>query len=69
MKTRLLLLVCILLPGFHADAGAQTAAIDHQHPPSQSAPEAREQWGELTTGTELAHGKKVFFYPNAKTIH
>ncbi len=64
MKNLFLILGYILLPSFHFDAGAQTAPIDYQHPPSQSTPEAREQWGKLTTGVELALGKKVFFYPD-----
>ncbi len=63
MKIQFLLLGCILLSSSHLSAGAQTAAIDYQHLHSQSAPEARDQWEKLTTGTELAYGKKVFFYP------
>lgn len=39
------------------------AQIDWQHQIGENASAAREQWKQLTSGEELAHGKKVFFSP------
>lgn len=64
MQNLYLVVACLLLTGFHFEVAAQTAAVDDQHSPGQSAPEAREHWKKLTTGTELALGKRVYFYPD-----
>lgn len=63
MKILHLLLTGLLLSAAPFEAVSQTAAIGETHPPGQKTPEAREHWGKLTSGTELALGKKVFFYP------
>lgn len=39
------------------------AQIDWQHQVGENAGAAREQWKQLTSGEELARGKKVFFSP------
>jgi len=56
-----LLLGCLLLAGCTKQAAQ--AQVDYQYQPGQPATESRAQWKSLTTGTELARGKKVFFSP------
>jgi hypothetical protein len=61
MKKISLLLGCLLLAGcMNQSAHAQ---VDYQYKPGQPATASREQWKQLTAGTDLALGKKVFFSP------
>lgn len=63
MKFASLILGCLLMAGCATRQGAQAAGVDCQNVPGQSATVSREQWAKLTAGTDLAHGKKVFFSP------
>jgi hypothetical protein len=56
-----LLLGCLLLSG--CTRHAAQAQVDYQYKQGQPATVAREQWKQLTAGTDLALGKKVFFSP------
>jgi hypothetical protein len=49
---------CTLLP-----ANAQVAPRDWQHTVGENATQSRAQWKQLTTGEELARGKRVELFP------
>jgi hypothetical protein len=56
----------VMLMGIAASApwaGAQQTPKDWQSTVAPNAAQARKGWQQLTTGEELAHGKKVKFFP------
>lgn len=57
-----LVLALISVPLLHSQA--QEASKDWQSTVGTAATQSRREWQKLTTGTELARGKKVFFSPS-----